>query len=363
MRIGSTATLAHPARELVRVDQHRLARDRWIAWLSALRQDVAFSLRTFRVRPAFAFACVLVLALGIGANATMFGVIDRLLLRPPASVVDPGKVMLGRFLRTDRGVTDSQDEFSLAMYFDLINTAGAFADVAAYTTTDLAIGRGADARSVPAMKVTASYFRTLGVRATIGRLFTADDDGVPAPNVAVISYPFWQREYSGDPQVLGRQLSIGDARFTIVGVAPPGFTGVDLDRVDVWIPLTAGVTAAQFDAWKHSRTKLLAAHGACGWRPAPLAQRRPLRRRERCGPACKRMACPTNESLPSDRRSGCCPCFPGNREPENRARVSRHCLARCRSSCCSSRLRTWRTSNWRAASRVAGRSRCASHLA
>ena len=240
--------------ELTRVDRHRMTRDRWAAWLAAFRQDVAFSLRTFRVRPAFAFACVLVLALGIGANATMFGVIDRLLLRAPAYIADPANVMEGRYLRTDRGVTNSQDSFSYAMYLDLRGTAGAFADVAAYSSEDLAIGRGVNARSVPAMKVTASYFRTLGVRPRLGRFFAPEDDGAPtAPNLAVISYSYWQHELNGDPQVLGRELPIGDARFSIVGVAPPGFTGVELDRVDVWIPLTAGVTAAQYDGWVHSR--------------------------------------------------------------------------------------------------------------
>jgi len=240
--------------ELVRVDRHRLARDRWAAWLSAFQQDVSFSLRTFRVRPAFAFACVLVLALGIGANATMFGVIDRLLLRPPPYILDPANVMQGRYLRTDRGVTNSQDSFSYPMYLDLRSTAGAFSDAAAYTSQDLAIGRGVNARSVPGMKVTASYFRTLGVVPRLGRFFAPEDDGAPtAPNLAVISYSYWQHEFNGDPQVLGRELPIGDARFAIIGVTPPGFTGAELDRVDVWIPLTAGVTAAQYDGWAHSR--------------------------------------------------------------------------------------------------------------
>ena len=240
--------------ELARVDRRRLERDRWAAWLGALRQDVAFSLRTFRVRPTFAFACVLVLGLGIGANATMFGIIDRLLLRAPPYIADPANVMEGRFLRTDRGVVNAQDAFSFAMYLDLRNTAGAFSDVAAYESEDLPIGRGADARSVPAMKVTASYFRTLGVRPRLGRFFAPEDDGAPtAPNVAVISYPYWRREFNADPQVLGRALPIGDAQFTIIGVAPPGFTGVDFDRVDLWIPLTAGVSAAQYDGWMHSR--------------------------------------------------------------------------------------------------------------
>ncbi|MGH7616507.1 MAG: ADOP family duplicated permease [Gemmatimonadaceae bacterium] len=241
--------------ELMRVDRNRLARDRWTVWADAVVQDIAFSLRVFRNRPAFALASTFVLALGIGANASMFGVIDRLLLRAPSGIVDPATVMQGRYLRTDRGVESAQDSFSFPMYLDLLATRGAFSDVAAYAGATLAVGRGADARSVQGMKVTASYFRTLGVRPRLGRFFTADDDGSPtAPNVVVVSYEYWRREFGGDPGALGRTLPIGDARFTVVGVAPPGFSGVDFDRVDMWLPLTAGVSPAEFDGWKHSRT-------------------------------------------------------------------------------------------------------------
>jgi predicted permease len=245
--------LAASRDELARVDLNRLARDRWTLWADAILQDVAFTLRMFRHRPAFALTSTLVLALGIGANASMFGVIDRLLLRAPSGILDPAKVMQGRYLRTDRGVESAQDAFSLPMYLDLRATSGAFDDVAAYTSATLAVGRGPDARSVQAMKVTAGYFHTLGVQPRLGRFFGADEDGVPAPNVVVLSYPYWQREFESDPAALGRTVSIGDARFTIVGVAPVGFTGVDFDRVDMWLPLTADVTPAQYDAWKHSR--------------------------------------------------------------------------------------------------------------
>jgi hypothetical protein len=126
--------------ELANVDRRRLSRERWTNWLEAFRQDAGFALRVFSTQRGFAIASVLVFALGIGANATMFGVIDRLLLRPPAHIVDPASVMLIRYLRTNDGTVDAQDALSYAMYLDLVNTPGAFAGVAAYWDEALAVG-------------------------------------------------------------------------------------------------------------------------------------------------------------------------------------------------------------------------------
>ena len=242
-------------RELTRVDRARLTRMRWSSMFDAVRQDVGFALRTFRTKPAFAFASVLVLALGIGANATMFGVIDRLLFRPPAHVADPATVMTVLYTHGFRGEVDSQSVLSYPMYRDLVNTPGAFRDVAAYTGAALTLGRGAGARLVSANKVSANYFQTLGVRPRLGRFFAADEDGAPtAPNLVVVSYAYWQRELNGDPQAVGRTLPIGGAKYTIIGVAPAGFTGLSADPVDVWVPLTAGVSAADYEIWKAART-------------------------------------------------------------------------------------------------------------
>ena len=240
-------------RELSRVDRTRLAHERWRDWADALRQDTLFALRVFRTRPGFAFGSVLVLALGIGANATMFGVIDRLLLRPPAHIANPASVMMVRYERTRRGDVSSQDALSFPMYLDLRQTPQAFQDVAVYTGATLGIGRGADARRVSGMRATASYFRTLGVKPRLGRFFAADEDGTPAPNVAVVSYRYWQRDLNADPQIVGHGIPIGAAQFTIIGVAPAGFTGVDSDPVDIWIPLTAGVSAEDYGRWTESR--------------------------------------------------------------------------------------------------------------
>ncbi|MDQ3949758.1 MAG: ADOP family duplicated permease [Gemmatimonadota bacterium] len=222
--------------------------------LDTLRQDLTYALRQLRRSPGFALAAVITLALGIGANATMFGVIDRLLLRPPAHVADPARVMLFSYVRTTAdGTADDQDAFSYALYRDLLE-ARAFEHVAAYSRTSLALGRGADARSVRAMRASASYFATLGVRPVMGRLFLPEDDGNPiAPPVAVLGYGFWQSHFGGDPNVIGRSLPLGDGRYTVIGVAPERFVGLGQSAVDLWVPLTAGITAENYAHWLTGR--------------------------------------------------------------------------------------------------------------
>jgi putative ABC transport system permease protein len=162
--------------------------------------------------------------------------------------------MTVRFLRTRDAQVNAQDALSFPMYLDLKATSRAFSEVAFYSDASLAVGTGADARSAAGSKVTASFFKLLGVRPYFGRFFTADEAGEPtSANVAVVSYAYWQRELHGDTQVLGRRLPIGSTQFTIIGVAPRGFTGIGLNAVDVWIPLTAGVTPAEYSSWTTSR--------------------------------------------------------------------------------------------------------------
>ena len=241
-------------RELTRVERGRLARERWAVRGETLRQDIVYAVRGLGRNAAFAASIIVVLALGIGANATMFGVIDRLLLNPPAHVTDPAHVVTVDFMRSYNGQTNHQEVLSYPQYLDLEQTSGTLANVAAYTETALASGRGADAQSFRGLKVSASYFATLGVRPRIGRFFLPDEDGAPvAPNVTVISYGFWQRRFNGSRAAIGAVLPIGDLRYVIVGVAPQRFSGVSSNPVDVWIPLTSGETPESIAGWTHSR--------------------------------------------------------------------------------------------------------------
>jgi putative ABC transport system permease protein len=121
--------------------------------LDAIRQDVTYAVRQLRRSPGFALAAVTTLALGIGANATMFGVVDRLLLRPPAHVAEPARLMYLSYVRTYDGTSGDQETFSYPLYRDLRETRS-FENLAAYARASLAMGRGAEARPVRAMRTT-----------------------------------------------------------------------------------------------------------------------------------------------------------------------------------------------------------------
>jgi len=207
--------------------------------------ELRYISRSLVKAPAFTMAAVITLALGIGANATMFGIVDRLLLRPPAHVRDPeGLVRIGA--EWTRRATGEPGEpffyFSYPSYKALRDDSRAFGAVAVSTTPDgFPIGRGINASRATGMLVSANYFSTLGVTPALGRFFLPEEDvepvGVP---VAVISDAFWRRHFAGDDAVIGRTLDLGTRRFTVVGVAPRGFTGLWLGENDVWLPITAG---------------------------------------------------------------------------------------------------------------------------
>ena len=241
-------------RELNRLERRRLVRERWLLRLESIRQDLAYAARSLRRQRGFTISVVIVLALGIGANATMFSVIDQVLLRPPALVVDPQRVVTADFVRSYESGPIHQETLSYPQYLDLAAAHDAFTSVAAYVSSDLPLGQGADSQRLRGMKVSASYFAMLGVRARMGRLFLPDDDGSPvAPNVAVISYRLWQRQYASSPGIVGTVMQLGGAKYAIVGITPRHFNGLSSTAVDVWIPLTSGETPQNIAGWSRSR--------------------------------------------------------------------------------------------------------------
>jgi len=246
--------VAEARSEIARVDRRRLTRERRQVWWETLGQDLAYAARSLRSRPGFGAVVVLVLALGIGANVTMFGVVDRLLLRAPAHVSDPQRVVSIAMGRRVDGNERQQRVLSYPVYRDMVSASAAFAQVAAYAPNAMAFGRGRDAHELRGMRVSVSYFATLGVRPTVGRFFLPEENGNPtAARVLVLGYGFWQRQFEGSRSAIGRTLTIGDDQYTIVGVAPQGFTGVTNEVVDAWVPLTANVTVEEYGEWLRSR--------------------------------------------------------------------------------------------------------------
>jgi predicted permease len=207
-------------------------------------QDLRYALRSFARSPALVAAAVICLALGIGANATVFGVVDTLLFRPPPHVQDPGRVTrlyIRRNLPPFGLATSSTTGYPL--YTSIRDAASAFSALAAFTYAHGAsLGRGADAKRVDLVLASASFFPLLGVRPALGRFFTADEDRPGGPAIVVLSFEFWRSAFGGDSTVVGRQLQLGRGSYTVIGVAPERFTGVDLQNVDVWAPIASATT-------------------------------------------------------------------------------------------------------------------------
>ncbi len=208
--------------------------------LETLRQDIAYALRALARTPGFAAAVVATLALGIGANSTMFSVLDVLLVRPPALVRAPEDVVRLYVKQTHRRFGEwTNASTSVPDYEAIRDGTPLLEQVVAQYTPGMSLGRGAEARPVRAAAVTHNYFTMLGVAPLRGRFFTADEDRVGGERVAVLSEAYWRTQFAGDTAVIGRALPIGRSTYTVVGIAPAGFTGVDLRPAELWLPLGA----------------------------------------------------------------------------------------------------------------------------
>lgn len=212
---------------------------RGIRWLDDVVADARLALRTFRNRPAFTFAALATLALGIGGNTVVFGVVDALFLRPPAGVREPDGVVRVFIVRDEGSIRSSTGgPGSYLDYLAMRDGARGFAGVAALAfpmTIDL--DRGERAEQVRGRFVTWNYLSLLGVRPALGRFFAAEEDSVAGAHpAAVLSHAFWQRRFGGDRKIIGRTLLLNGQPVTVVGVAEAAFTGVDPQPVDLWVP-------------------------------------------------------------------------------------------------------------------------------
>ena len=208
--------------------------------LDSLWQDVRYAARGLRKKPGFAAAVVLTLGLGIGANAAMFGITDRLLFRPPEMMRDPDRVHRVYLVRTFDGKENYGSYFQYTRYKELQRWTSSFDVSAAVTENEMAVGVGENAFEMQVGAVSASFWSLFDARPVLGRFFTAAEDTTPVgAAVVVLSYPFWQSRYGGRANVIGERVKIAKVDYEIIGVAPRGFAGVATSRIPVaWVPIT-----------------------------------------------------------------------------------------------------------------------------
>jgi predicted permease len=199
-------------------------------------EDLRYSLRALAKNRGVALVAVVSLALGIGANTTIFTLVNAVLLRP-LPVADPGR------LAAVHTIDPRNPGFVLCSYpnyLDYRDRNQVFSSLLLHVAIFINLtGRG-DPQLLMGHLVSGNYFSALGVNPVVGRGFLAEEDVTPGAHpVAVLSYGLWTREFGGDPQVTSRTISLNGRAFQVVGVAPPGFQGLnELYAADVWVPMT-----------------------------------------------------------------------------------------------------------------------------
>lgn len=212
---------------------------RGVAFVHTVGQDVRYALRGLRIRPGFSAAIILTLGLGIGTNAAMFGVIDRLMFRAPKYLETPERVhrVYTRYLQ--EGEEHADNGFSYRRFGDFARLTTSFDHVAGVSYNTQAIGDRGNAVEFIVGSVSADLFSMFDAAPVLGRYFTPQEDSPPTgAAVAVLGYAYWQVHY-GAGNVLGKTVRIGDGVYTIIGVAPEGFAATsDHAEPAAFIPLT-----------------------------------------------------------------------------------------------------------------------------
>src|SRR5215217_4564706 len=199
--------------------------------------DIRYALRMLAKNPAFASVVILTLALGIGANAAIFSLLDTVLLQSLPVASPEQLAVLSPYDPKEQPEIDGT--FSYAMYKDLRDRNSVFSGVIARGGTQMNVTYGDQTERVGGELVSGNFFEVLGVRPWAGRLFTQDDDRTPGAHpVAVLSYAFWERRFAKDPNLVGKTILVNERPLTVLGITPPGFFGVELStNPDVRVPL------------------------------------------------------------------------------------------------------------------------------
>jgi predicted permease len=212
--------------------------DRAGVWLGGFLQDVRQTLRGLRREPRFAVFVVLTLALGLGANSAMYGVADRLFLSGPPEVRAPEE-LVRLYLRLPNGVAGQGRTAAWIPYRTALaiqEGGGGFTGVTLYRY-DERLSRAGDAvRTLRVSAVDGRYFGVLGPVPAAGRFFGGDPTRIEG-SPAVISHELWLDAFGGRPGAVGEAIELAGETFTVVGVAPEGFSGPHVERVDAWVPL------------------------------------------------------------------------------------------------------------------------------
>ena len=201
--------------------------------MSTLIQDLRYGVRILLKQPGFTLVAVITLALGIGANTAIFSLVNSILLRP-LPFRDPDRIV--RLIQASPKLGLPTWGVSQAGYAAYREQNRSFESIAIYTTTATNLTGAGEPERLPMATVTADFFKVFGVNPLLGRTFVEGEDVKDKNQVCVISHAFWQRRFGGDPNVVGKTLSLNNMPTQIVGVMPPEFKFPRYE-IDLWTPL------------------------------------------------------------------------------------------------------------------------------
>ena len=214
--------------------------------MSSLAADFRYAIRSLAKTPGFTVVAILTLALGIGANSSVFTLVNAALFRP---VPAPHSDQLVRLAATraegpSRRATSFRRAFSYPEFRDYTTQLRSLASLAAFQDIPLSLGSGGEPERTKGLITSATYFRVLGFRPAAGRFFNSEDDVPGATPVTVISHALWQRRFGSAPDLVGRAITINGRPFTVIGVAPERFAGTELGlAIELWVPFASARVA------------------------------------------------------------------------------------------------------------------------
>ena len=206
-------------------------------WLERIQQDVSYGLRTLRKTPGFTAVVIVTLALGIGVNTAIFSLVDRLLLRP---LPFPESDRLATIFFYSDAWRMTYSSLSYPDYVFYRDHNQAMSGLSAYTDLKVNVRFGNDDEAVPSQMVSANYFDVLRIPPILGRTFRPEEDFVPGrDSVVMLGADLWKRRFGGAPSVLGRQVMVNGHKFTVIGIVPATFAGLQADqsKPELWTPI------------------------------------------------------------------------------------------------------------------------------
>jgi putative ABC transport system permease protein len=212
--------------------------------METLRQDLQYGARALLKHPTFTIVATITLALGIGASAAIFSAVKPILFEP-LPYPQPDRIMM----IWDRGDDGSRLDGTFGNYRELVERSHSFDALAVMKSWQPTMIGTAEPERLEGQKVSATYFRVLGTPPALGRDFDSSEDRLDGARVAILSDGLWQRRFGGDTAIIGRQISLDDNSYTVIGVMPSAFENALAPSAEIWSPLQYDMSQGR--AWGH----------------------------------------------------------------------------------------------------------------